>query len=1368
MMLQHDIIPPHIGIKKRINSKFPPLDTSNIYIAKCPMEFKRRANKQKRTIVVNNFDAAGGNTAILIEDAPVFSTKGTDPRTVHVVTVSAKTPFSFRENAKRLLAYITKHPESSIGDISYTTTARRMHHMFRAAFAVSTTAELQASLKDLVTSTDAPIRTSSVDVVFVFAGQGSHYFKMGKELFDNCSTFRRDILDYDNICQTQNLPSFKALIDGTAESLETLSHIQIQLALIALELALANLWLYFGIKPALVIGHSLGEYAALCVAGVLSVNDLFYLVGKRASLITNLCSQDTHAMLTVMLDAVTVKKDLLQNNTSCEIVCFNSLQSTTIGGGTSEISFLKTFYESNGVKATKLETSFAFHSSQIDSILVDFRIVAKGVSFSKPIIPVASTLLGSIVQQEGVFTAEYLCRHARDPVKFSDTLETCKTTGIADEQTLWLEIGPSAVCLSMIKSVLNVSEPFIVRTLKKEESNLVSIAKSIAKIYVSGVDVNWTAYHQEYELSHQLMMLPTYAFDLQNYWIQYEGNWCLQKNMTPNVQLIEKSTVSFFGTTTLQQIQNEDFDSSDISVTFVSDIADSKLRNVIQGHLVNKVAVCPGSVYSDMALTAAKYIHNRRKRSNSPISMDIVNMKIIQPLILTGNFEKQYIYVLATCRANSDIVELIFASEEGSIRKQHGSCVVQYGDGVEWMTEWARQAYLIQTRMNCLVEAAEHGKAHQLLRGIVYKLFSVFVQYSEKYRGMEEVWMDCNMLEATSNIKFQTTPEDGSFEYSPYWLDSLYHLSGFVLHGTDTMNDDFVYIADSWKGMRIVGQLSTNKTYKNYVRMQPIDNGQKMIGDVYVFEENRIIAVCTGIQFQQIRRCVLEHILSLNADKIVVQKTQVVSENKGSCLPDVSIPLAASSNTFLFDEILEMIANEVGVKKSKLDDSTNLIDIGVDSLLTISILTRLHQLTGLDIPSSLLYTHSSIGDLKKLVGVDQSKEIGNSNRHNESSKPAYLLSSTTLKSTSDILDHRSSDEVVSVIRSIIACEIGCREDKILPSTVLADLEIDNQTRSSIRGIIQAKFGVNLSESFFQNRITFLEIVNQLGFTFEGCTLGLIQGLNERITVLTKQSTSVLLHRTSTSRSPLFLFPEGSGSASSYMSLPLFDNNMTVYALNSPFLDCPCEFTCTMEEVAAIYLAEIRKRQPLGPYILGGWSSGGIVAYEAATQLIAYGEKVLGLILIDSPCPLTFPPLSVESIDIFESIGIADNICKGAGKIPKSLKQHFIATLKTLENYTPKSMDSARAPKSFIVWANEGILESTKYDHIEILRDVSFNKTMVWLLDQKKDYNPKGWEELISSVECVVIPGNHFTIMKHPQVTALMKEIEKAVAKFTKI
>lgn len=613
-----------------------------------------------------------------MEDPPRRTIQGVDPRSVHIVAVSAKTPFSFKANAERLLTYIKQYPQSSLGDISYTTTARRMHHIFREAFAVSSITELETSLKKIINATTSPIRTSPTKVVFVFTGQGSHYLKMGKDLFDHCSTFRKNILEYDNICRRQNLPSFKALIDGSAESLEVLSPIQIELALISTELALANLCISLGIKPGLVIGHSHGEYAALCTSGVLSVNDAIYLVGKRASLMAAKCNPGTYAMLAVMRDANSVKNDLLENESLCEIACFNSHQSTVISGCVPDIVAMKTYYNSQDVKTVQLAIPFAFHSSQLDAIREEYRVVTEGVTFSKPVIPIASTLLARVVQEDGVFAAEHLCRHARESVKFLQTIEECKRTGIIDDRTVWLEMGPHPVCMGMVKAILKLPAYLTLPTLKKEESSLVTIANSISKVYTAGVDINWMAYQKEYESAHRLLPLPTYAFDLKNYWIQYEGDWCLRKNAALPAESVQTSAPTFTGTTTLQQIKSEKFESSGASVVFITDFSDPTLLHAVQGHVVNGVAFAPCSILGDMALTAAKYIYNRCNNCKTTPPMDVLHMDATQPLTERDCINKKFIYLSATRDTNSDTVDVTISSEEVSNRSIEGDVFLSF------------------------------------------------------------------------------------------------------------------------------------------------------------------------------------------------------------------------------------------------------------------------------------------------------------------------------------------------------------------------------------------------------------------------------------------------------------------------------------------------------------------------------------------------------------------------------------------------------------------------------------------------------------------------------------------------------------------
>lgn len=297
LMLQKHIIPPHIGIKTRINPNLPPLQELNTHIAFQKTAFQPRSNSDgKRRILVNNFDAAGGNTSLILEDPPKLSITGHDSRGYQVVVLSAKSTTALSNNIQRLLQFLKKNPELRLEDIAYTTTARRMHYPIRKAYAVSTRESLITDLEKQSSSTQKMVRRlTPPSIVFCFTGQGSQYVSMGSTLYKTLPSFRDSIDEYSALCKDHGFDSFLPLITGESPALD--SPVQLQLAIVAVELALIVVWRSFGIRPTAVIGHSIGEYAALCCAGVISTSDCLYLVGNRALLMTSACVPGTHAML---------------------------------------------------------------------------------------------------------------------------------------------------------------------------------------------------------------------------------------------------------------------------------------------------------------------------------------------------------------------------------------------------------------------------------------------------------------------------------------------------------------------------------------------------------------------------------------------------------------------------------------------------------------------------------------------------------------------------------------------------------------------------------------------------------------------------------------------------------------------------------------------------------------------------------------------------------------------------------------------------------------------------------------------------------------------------------------------------------------
>ncbi|KAK3369970.1 hypothetical protein B0H63DRAFT_564230 [Podospora didyma] len=1401
LMLRKNMIPPHVGIKGRINQKLPPLAELNTHISFGKTPFLPRTDGDgKRRILINNFDAAGGNTSMVIEDPPALDVEGVDPRAHHVVAVSGKTPNSILSNTKRLLHYIRAHPKARLEDIAYTTTARRMHHVFRRAHAASSVDVLAQSLEKAIDEESwTKVPATRPQVVFLFTGQGSQYVGMASELFKSNATFREHLQNSARICTSHGFASFLPLITDATSSIAQATPVQIQLSIVAIELAVAALWKSIGVAPTAVLGHSLGEYAALCTAGVLSLSDCLYLVGKRATLMVEKSTPGTHSMLAIQSGADRTKTLIDESGAAgCEIACVNGPASTVVSGPVDQIAQLQQQLSLGAVKTTLLEVQFAFHSAQMDDVLDDFSAIAKKVHFGAPSIPMASTVLGAVVTKSGIIDAEYLVCQTRGKVQFLSAVESLKTLAASGQQSVWVETGPNPTCLGLVRSTLGDGE-LLLPSLKRKESDWKILAGSVAKAFTAGLDIDWREFHQPYETALRLLELPNYAFDLKNYWIQYEGDWAIRKGEPAAIALPPsppKNKLPAFSNTSLHRIESQISDASGIIVTFATEASEPKLNKALRGHLVNGAGLCPSSVYADMAFTAARYIESLDNPS-SHSSMDIRDMEVFKPLLIQPGETRQIIRVVATRKSPSDPVQIKFSSQDGESHLEHAHCSVVFGDGEEWKSDWSKTAYLVKSRINHLVQSAAWGDTHKLLRPMVYKLFAALVDYDPKYQGMREVYMDSNLFEASANVKFNTTDADGTFTYSPYWIDSLAHLSGFVLNGADTTPADSVFISHGWGSMKIVGELSSAKEYQSYVRMQETKTRGVMAGDVYFFEGSEVVAICQDLKFQRIKRTVLNHLLPptpsarfaqaavLDADTSIFQQKPAAAPPSKQIKPAIKLSLVQETSVLDMDAVLRIVASEVGVEVSELSDDAIFADLGVDSLLSISITAKLGASMRRDIPATLFTECLTVGDLRSyfaetLTAADDASSSDSSSDTddgdlftNNGRSAAYTPVSLTGQSAGTPAEH-SSD----IFKKIIATEVGVDVEEIDDDTQLADLGVDSLLSLAILGAIKTHTGQVLPSSFLLDHPTLGAIQSALGGRSKSVpSQQLFKALEkEQKRIEAFKAEAVLLQGSALSHEPsLFLLPDGSGSASSYVGLPRLSLAGAVYGLNSPFLDMPKAFTIPLQDAAAMYVNEIRRVQPRGPYHLAGWSIGGTYAFEVASQLMQrHGERVDSLTLIDAPCPKSLPPLPIETIELLEKVGAFDGLKnKRAGtkaaKMRDGVRDHFAGSVNSLKQYRPTALsksESGSIKSVTALWARHGVWETVgqeikaKY----VGTEGAVNAARDWIMDPRQSFEASGWETILpgARIKCEVIVGDHFSIMRKPGIVELGKRLADAV------
>lgn len=715
-----------------------------------------------------------------------------------------------------------------------------------------------------------------------------------------------------------------------------------------------------------------------------------------------------------------------------------------------------------------------------------------------------------------------------------------------------------------------------------------------------------------------------------------------------------------------------------------------------------------------MALTVADYMYRVLQPQAPKADMNVRNMEVVKPLIakLAG---PQILRLSAVTDISLSHVNLIYSSGEGKTRIEHAKCVVSYGDSTAWLSEWQRNAYLVQGRIDGLRNAVATGGAQRIFRGLAYKLFAALVHYDQKYQGMEEVIFDSGNLEATASISFQTKTSDGSFFCSPYWIDSVAHLSGFIVNGSDgTDSANQVYVSHGWESLRIAKPLSAEKSYRSYVKMQPAA-GKMVTGDVFVFEGETIVALVGGLKFQCIPRTVLNSLLppagishfASAATKTLHQSNipLIAATTKTEVIVKQEATATQISVTAL---VLSIIAEEVGISTDELEDAIDFANLGVDSLMSLSISGRMREELDLEVPSSVFMDYPTIGSLKGYLSqFTPSSPSGEVYSSSELSLPGLDLRATTPDDGSS--SSTGSDELRDENISSVPSPLIMGESQEI-------IELPQRTS------ILIKSDMVIAQAW------------DSGQTARLASSVLLQGNPKRASKF------------------LFLFPDGGGSATSYVSIPNISPEIAVYGLNSPFMKTPKEYDNGVSGITSMFLVELRRKQPYGPYYLGGWSAGGVVAFEAAQQLIQAGEIVERLILIDAPCPLIIEPLPSSLHQFFNSIGLLGDGLRKEKKTPAWLLPHFASSVAALSTYTATTMPPGKAPKTLAIWCEDGVC---KYPEDPRPDPYPYGHAQ-WLLENRSDFGPNLWDRFIGveNMEMKRIGGNHFTMMREPHVSII--------------
>ena len=465
---------------------------------------------------ISSFGFGGTNAHVVISEAP--SSKRSSPCIGGaVLPLSARNEAALRVLADRWSHSLRENTNLPLADAASLAGAGRAHFSHRLAVMATSRQEAAERLAGFgVGGSHVGVRFAQVrldklpQAAFLMTGQGAQYVGMARELYHTSVLFRQTMDQCaESLAGQLETPLLDALFSDHPSGAALLDQtLYAQPALYSVGYALTQLWQSWGIRPRWLIGHSVGQYVAACVAGVFSWQDGLRVVAARARLMQGL--PEGGGMVAVAADYSTVVKSIAGWPDKVAVAAINGPRSTVISGETQALNQAIEAFARQGLSTSRLAVSHAFHSPLVEPILEEFLQVVGGIRLSPPQIPLVSNLTGEFAGDE-VTTPQYWRQHMRQPVRFEQGLRTLRAAG-AD---CFLEIGPKPTLLALGQAVLPEEGLRWLPSLRRGRSDLAVLSESVGEMYVAGAEINWGAFYG----GRPKESLPTYPFQRKKHWI---------------------------------------------------------------------------------------------------------------------------------------------------------------------------------------------------------------------------------------------------------------------------------------------------------------------------------------------------------------------------------------------------------------------------------------------------------------------------------------------------------------------------------------------------------------------------------------------------------------------------------------------------------------------------------------------------------------------------------------------------------------------------------------------------------------------------------------------------------------------------------
>lgn len=855
LSLQNKTIPPHLHLNEP--NPYIPWNDLPVTVPTSASEWKTPEGKP-RVAGLSSFGFSGTNSHMIIAEAPVRKAQEVKfERTSQLFTISAKTESALRDSAKRLESYLEQNPTASLADVTYSLNTGRSHFPYRLAITTSSLQQTREKLSAwlhtgesngvLTTRTE---QTGKPEVVFLFTGQGAQYPGMARQLYESQPTFKKMMDKCDEILRPHLEKPLLSVIYPQNKDDENLIHqtVYTQPALFAIEYCLAKLWESWGVEPSVVLGHSVGEYVAACIAGVFTLEDGLKLIAARGRLMQSLPSGG--AMVSVFAEEARVKEVIAPHQKKVSIAAVNGPNAIVISGAGSAIGSVVETLQKEGIKSQPLNVSHAFHSPLMDSILDEFETVAKSVQYHSPQIGLISNLDGRLLSDSSL-NAKYWREHARHTVRFADGIKTLHEEGYR----FFLEIGPNPTLLGMAKRCEPMDENATwLPSLRAGRGDWEQMLESLAQLYVHGQDVAWDSFEQDYKTQRRQLSLPTYPFQRERYWLDFEAVNLTSETKTDHPLLGSRLA-------TAMPIFQKHLSAS--SPAYLND------------HCIHNMVILPAAAYLEIALAAGRH-------SLHGTSFTLENISIHEALPLSQQ-DRTAQMILTT---NADGASFQYFSREQSSQdnwRLHADGRITYS-AADTLHDESSLAEL-KTRLSQPLPVDAYYQ----------HLAAVGADYGPAFHGIQAIWHAEG--EALGTIKLSESLEDvHKYAIHPALLDACFQLLGAAVPGAAEMDrpeNQIIYVPVGIQSLHVVG--AVGRSVHCHVRLHPAESSAKTLtGDLTIFDdEGKVVGVVNGLLLQQIDQQSLRRAVQVNVDEWLYEidwmeqskeKSQIQRDGSGSWL----------------------------------------------------------------------------------------------------------------------------------------------------------------------------------------------------------------------------------------------------------------------------------------------------------------------------------------------------------------------------------------------------------------------------------------------------------------------------------------------------